>query len=111
MANRKQSVLRVKGQPPESVDAVTVGTDQSQCRGNIDQTWARTHTRGHTRRHTLAFFLTHRHTVQHSFTLTKTVSALTPTHSEFIRTDTHRITQNPFHDAYQRRRGRRQPLS
>lgn len=83
MANRKQSVLRVKGQPPESVDAVTVGTDQSQCRGNIDQTWARTHTRGHTRRHTLAFFLTHRHTVQHSFTLTKTVSALTPTHSEF----------------------------
>ena len=40
MANRKQSVLRVKGQPPGSVNAVTVGTDRSQCPGDIDQTWA-----------------------------------------------------------------------
>lgn len=40
MTNRKQSVPRVKGQPPESVNAVTVGTDQSQCRSDIDQIWA-----------------------------------------------------------------------
>lgn len=39
MSNRQQSVLRVKGQPPESVNAVTVGTNQSQCVSSIDQTW------------------------------------------------------------------------
>lgn len=48
MANRKQSVLRVKGQPPESVNVVTVGTDQSQCRSHIDQTWAHVDTLRHT---------------------------------------------------------------
>lgn len=59
--NRKQSVLRVKGQHPESVKAVTVGTDQSQCRGHIDQTWT----------HTSILSDTHARTMQHLFTLTK----------------------------------------
>lgn len=45
MANRKQSVLGAKGQPPESVNAVTVGTDQSLC--SIDQTWANVHVDTH----------------------------------------------------------------
>lgn len=32
----KHCDLWVKGQPPESVEATTVGTDQSQCHGSID---------------------------------------------------------------------------
>lgn len=59
--NRKQSVLRVKGQHPESVKAATVGTDQSQCHGHIDQTWT----------HTSILSNTHACTMQHLFTLTK----------------------------------------
>lgn len=47
VSNRQQSVLRVKGQPPESVNAVTVGTDQSQCLSSIDQTWAHAHVDTH----------------------------------------------------------------
>lgn len=47
VANRKWSVLGVKGQTPESVNAVTVGTDQSQCPGAIDQTWAHAHVDTH----------------------------------------------------------------
>lgn len=49
--NRKQSVLRVKGQPPESVNAVTVGTDQSQCLDSIDQTLAHARMHTHFRKH------------------------------------------------------------
>lgn len=57
MANRKQSVLRVKGQSPECVNTVTVGTDQSQCHGSIDQMWAHAHS-----------VLSDTHTIQYSFT-------------------------------------------
>lgn len=35
-ANRRQRLLRVKGQPPESVNAVNMGTNQSKRRGRID---------------------------------------------------------------------------
>lgn len=42
-ANRICGIVEVRGRPPESVNAVTVGTNQSQCLSNIDQTLGHTH--------------------------------------------------------------------
>lgn len=42
-ANRMCGIVEVRGRPPESVNAVTVGTNQSQCLSNIDQTLGHTH--------------------------------------------------------------------
>ncbi len=84
-----QSVLGVKGQPPESVNAVTVGTIQSQCRSHIDQTWAHVDTLTHT----LAFFLAHTQTIQHSFMLPNGSCFSVHTQREFKCICTHLLTR------------------
>lgn len=51
-ANQKRSVVGVRGQPSESVKAATVGTNQSQCHGYIDQTWTHSNILSDTHAHT-----------------------------------------------------------
>lgn len=82
-ANRMCGIVEVRGRPPESVNAVTVGTNQSQCLSNIDQTLGHTH--AETQR-ILSDTHTQRTAYIHSH---KPLSlALSPTHSKCICSDT-----------------------
>lgn len=86
-ANRMCGIVEVRGRPPESVNAVTVGTNQSQCLSNIDQTL------GHTHAETQRILSdTHTHRGQHTSTHTNLSVSLSVQHTVSAYAATHKCS-------------------